>query len=481
MNRIRVLSVASEVFPLAKTGGLADVAGALPPALREHGVDMTTLMPGYPSVLAALRGLREIHTEGDFFGGPARFLAGNAAGLDLIVIDAPHLYGRPGNPYLGPDGQDWPDNALRFGALSWAASRFALGDIPFYAPDILHCHDWQAGLAPAYLAYDGRKRTPTLLTVHNLAYQGRFPRETIDALRLPPRAYDINGVEYYGGIGFLKAGLKFADRITTVSPTYAREMQMPGNGFGLDGLIAARSPDISGIVNGIDTAIWDPARDPRIASRFGPGSLAARAPNKAALQRRFGLEENPRRLLFGVVSRLVWQKGLDLLAAAIPALLRTGAQLAVLGNGETELEQRFSLIAAAAPSRLGCKLSYDEDLAHLMQAGADSILVPSRFEPCGLTQLCAQRYGALPLVAKVGGLADTVADPDEAGAAATGLHFLPVTRESLETALSRAGTLWTDQNRWQAMQRNAMNADVSWRGPGARYAALYRDVLARKI
>ena len=337
MTGIKVLAVVSEIYPLVKTGGLADVAGALPRALRKHGVETVTLVPGYPAVKAALGRTDEVLAVDDLFGGRARVLAADVGGLDLFVLDAPHLFGRPGNPYVADDGRDWPDNAFRFGALGWIAARIGAGDAPGFAPDILHGHDWQAGLAMAYLAYGGRRRPATVFTAHNLAYQGQFPADLLGRLHLPPHAYAIDGVEHYGAIGFLKAGLQLADRITTVSPTYAKEIQTAAGGCGLEGLLRARSGVLSGIRNGIDIDVWNPETDTRIAARFGPSSLPSRSPNKAELQRRFGLAQHPGRLLFGVVSRLAWHKGIDLLADAVPALVGRRAQLVVLGTGEPEM------------------------------------------------------------------------------------------------------------------------------------------------
>jgi starch synthase len=474
MKAIQVLAVASEIYPLVKTGGLADVVGALPLALRRINVATTTLVPGYPAVMAAIRAAEPQLAIDDLFGGGARVLRSQVANLDVFVLDAPHLFDRPGNPYTAPNGSDWPDNAFRFGALAWIATQIGLGAIAGYRPDIIHAHDWQAGLAMAYLAYQDQRRPATVLTVHNLAYQGQFSADLLQGLRLPPHAFSIDGVESYGNIGFLKAGLQFADRITTVSPTYAREIQGSENGCGLDGLLRARSGVLSGIRNGIDVDVWNPETDTRIASRFGLATLAARAPNKTALQRRLELREDPDRLLYAVISRLAWQKGLDLLADATPALIARGAQLAMLGSGDPELEQRFTALAREHAGQVGCFIGHDEDLAHLVQAGADAILVPSRFEPCGLTQLCAMRYGAVPIVAKVGGLADTVVD------LATGIQFHPVTRGALEAALHRTADLWSDRAAWQALRANAMQSDVSWAEPAEDFRRLYTGLLTPK-
>jgi len=480
---MRVLSVASEIYPLVKTGGLGDVIGALPTALAEYGVETVTLVPGYPAVLASLELQQSALALTDLFGGSARVLSGRANGLNILALDAPHLYGRSGNPYLGPDGRDWPDNAFRFAALAWTAARIGLGELPSFLPDVVHCHDWQAGLAPVYLAYVPGRRPATVMTVHNLAYQGLFPSSLLHALRLPDDAFQIEGVEFYGSIGFLKGGLQFADRITTVSPTYAREIQTSEFGFGLDGLLRARAAVISGIRNGIDSDVWNPLRDPFIPTPYGRSRLKAREANTTALRTRLGLETASQAPLFGVVSRLVPQKGLDLVADAASEFLGRGAQLAILGSGDADLEQRFAALAAAHPGRMGCVLGYDEALAHLIQAAADAILIPSRFEPCGLTQLCALRYGAIPVAARVGGLADTIVDAADANddSQATGFLFYPVTRDALETTLDRVLRVWSNRKTWRQMQVNGMRTDVSWKGPAQDYARLYDDLVVTKI
>jgi starch synthase len=475
-----VLSVASEMYPLIKTGGLADVVGALPGALAEEGVNVRTLIPGYPQVLDAIGDARALHTVTDLFDGHGRVLAAEVEGLDLLVLDAPHLYERPVNPYLGPDGKDWPDNAVRFAALARVAADIGLGALDGYRPDVVHAHDWQAGLTPAYLHYHEGARPGTVMTVHNLAFPGKVPREFLTRLGLPPDSYAIDGVEFHGTISLLKAGLQFADRITTVSPTYAAEIRTEEVGMGFAGLLRARASVLSGILNGIDTVIWDPAVDQLIAEPFDRTTLAKRAANKAALQARMGLAQDPAVLLFGVVSRLTWQKGMDLLLACLPVLRAVGAQLALVGAGEPEFETGFRTEAAYAPDWIGCVIGYDETLAHLLQAGADALLVPSRFEPCGLTQLCALRYGAVPVVARVGGLADTVIDANPAAlaaGAATGVQFAPVSAEMLDVALRRTVALYREPTVWCQLQRNGMASDVSWRGPARQYAALYRGLV----
>jgi starch synthase len=480
MSPIRALSVASEIYPIIKTGGLADVVGALPMALMAEAIETRTLVPGYPAVTGALEASHEVLDLPNFHGGPARLLSGSCAGIDLFVLDAAHLFARPGNPYVSPDGVDWPDNAIRFAALGRVAADIGQGSIPAFVPDIVHAHDWQAGLTHAYLHYSDRPRPGTVMTVHNLAYQGQFPRELLSDIGLPPDSFNIDGVEYYGSIGFLKAGLRFADRITTVSPTYALEIQGPEEGMGLDGLLRSRSDLLSGILNGIDTSVWNPATDPHLASCFDANRSENRALNKAALQRRLGLRVAPEAFLLGVISRMSWQKGLDLLLEALPAILNEPIQIAVLGNGETDLQDRYRAAAEANPEQIGVSVSYDESLAHLIQASVDALVVPSRFEPCGLTQLCALRYGAVPIVSRVGGLADTVVDADEpriSSGAATGIKFGPVTTENLTEALSRAHALFRKGSVWPQLQQNGMAVDVSWRNRASRYADLYRQIV----
>lgn len=479
MARLRVLSVASEIYPVIKTGGLADVTGALPAALAREGIDVTTLVPGYPAVRAALENGRAVVEIDDLFGGRARVVAGTAAGLDLFVVDAPHLFERDGGPYVGTDGRDYADNAFRFGALGRVGALLGTGALAGYAPDIAHVHDWQAGLLPAYLAYSPQRGPATVMTVHNLAFAGQFSPDVLAPLGLPPQAYAIDGIEWFGSISFLKAGLQFADRLTTVSPTYALEIATPAGGMGFDGLLRARANVFSGILNGIDADVWDPAHDPHIAAPYDAKHLDRRGANTAALRRRFALDADAGALLVGIVSRLSWQKGLDLLLDALPALIGRGLQFVVLGSGEAALESGFTNAVERYPGRIGVYIGYNESVAHLLQAGADVVLVPSRFEPCGLTQLCALRYGAIPVVARVGGLADTVIDANEmalTAGVATGVQFAPPSADALESGLVRAARLFAGAKTWQRMQRNAMAADVSWDRSGREYARLYREL-----
>jgi starch synthase len=479
---VPVLAVAAELFPIVKTGGLADVAGALPAALAGLGYVTRTLIPLYPPVRAALRAAQEVHRFTDLFGGSARLLAARTDGApELIVLDAPHLFDRPGGPYQSPAGADWPDNAFRFAALGWAARTIALGALADWRPAILHAHDWQAGLAACYLAFAEGTRPPTLFTVHNLAYQGRFPAGLLHDLRLPPSAWSVDGVEYYGGIGFLKAALYYSDALTTVSPTYAREIQTPEGGMGLDGLLRARAGRLRGIVNGIDEALWNPANDAALAAPYDASHLARREGNRAALRRRFALAASAAPL-FCVISRLAAQKGIDLLLAVLPRLLALGAQLIVLGSGEAALEGALTRWAETHPGRIGLHLGYDEALAHLLLAGSDAIIIPSRFEPCGLTQLYGLRYGTVPIVARVGGLADTVIDANlaalEAGVA-TGIVFAPHSEAALAEALARAVALHGVKARWQQMMRSGMAQHLGWSVRAAEYAELYRGLLYR--
>ncbi|MFY9970178.1 MAG: glycogen synthase GlgA [Roseiarcus sp.] len=479
MSGLKVLSVASEIFPLVKTGGLADVTGALPGALKPEDVVMRTLVPAYPALTAKLDEVSIAGEYSDLFGGPARVLAGVAAGLDLFAIDAPHLYDRPGNPYLRPDGLDWPDNAHRFAALARVGADIGLGAIGGFQPEVVHAHDWQAALAAAYLHFASGFRPATMVTIHNLAFQGHFPLSTFADLGLPERALTIDGVEYFGGVGYLKAGLRLADSITTVSPTYAREIMTPEFGMALDGLLRSRASVVHGILNGIDDAVWNPAADAALPQNYSALRIDMRARNKTALQSKLGLTPSPDRPLFAVVSRLSQQKGLDLMLPALTELVAKGGQFALLGSGERALEEGFAQAAATRAGSIGCVLGYDERLAHLFQAGADFIVVPSRFEPCGLTQLCALRYGATPIVSHVGGLADTVIDANDAATAAgvaTGVQFSPTSDEALSYALNRARELFHDRATMRRLRLNGMRADVSWRGPARRYAALYRSL-----
>jgi len=480
---LRVLAVASEMSPLVKTGGLADVVGALPAALAREGVETRTLIPGYPDVLAALGHGETVLSFDDLFGGPVWVHEGRLNDAIVYALVAPHLYARGGGLYADDTGVDYPDNAFRFAALAWVGAEIAQGAIAGFAPDVLHAHDWQAALAPAYLHYSGKPRPATIVTIHNIAFQGQFAKELLGALRLPPKSFVMDGVEYYGAIGFLKAGLQLCDRITTVSPSYAQEIETPEFGMGLDGLLRARADVVSGILNGVDEDVWSPATDGRIAATYDAETLARRVENKAALQKRFHLDADPEAFLLGVVSRMSWQKGHDMLLANLPTLMSRHAQLALIGTGDKHLEEGFLAAQDAYPGRVSVWIGYSEDMAHLIQTGADAFLVPSRFEPCGLTQLYALRYGAVPIVSRVGGLKDTIIDANEMAVqagVATGVQFSPPTAEALALALRQAEHFFEDKDTWRRLQLNGMSTDVSWRHPAQRYAALYREAVAAR-
>ncbi|MFT2213262.1 glycogen synthase GlgA [Rhizobium giardinii] len=478
---MEVLSVASEVFPLIKTGGLADVAGALPAALKPHGVRMRTLMPGYPVVMQKLRKPQKVGGFNNLFGHPASILAVDHQGLDLLVLDAPELFDRDGGPYLDKRGLDYTDNFRRFAALSLAAAEIAAGLLPSWKPDLVHVHDWQAALTPVYMRFGPAHGMPVVLTIHNIAFQGQFGPEVFPQLALPPEAFSVNFVEYFGDVGFLKGGLQTANAITTVSPSYAQEILTAQFGMGFDGLLTARLSHLSGIVNGIDTDVWNPQTDPHIAANYGPTTLKKREINRKALSEHFGFDNAPGPI-FCVVSRLTWQKGMDVLAEVIDDIVDNGGKLAVLGSGDASLESAFLTAAARHPGRVGMVTGYNEPLSHLMQAGADAILIPSRFEPCGLTQLYGLRYGCVPIVAHTGGLADTIIDANEAALAArvaTGFQFSPVSAASLRQALRRAFAAYRQPKVWARLQAQGMKSDVSWDLSAHRYADLYSSLLAK--
>lgn len=472
-----VLSVASEAFPLVKTGGLADVVGALPAALAGHDIAMSTVLPAYPGVKAKVGRLRKIHGYHDLLGEKAQLLETTVDSQRFILLDAPSLFDREGGPYSDTQGRDWDDNWLRFAALSKAASDLASGTVGT-GFDILHAHDWQAGLAPAYLRFASDRSVPSIMTIHNMAFQGQFPAEIFPRLGLPPSAWSVEGVEYYGDVGLLKAGMQTATAVTTVSPTYAREIRQPEFGMGLEGLVRVRSSDVHGILNGIDPAVWNPATDTLIPVPYSAKSLARRARNRIALESTFALDHD-HHPLFIVVSRLTWQKGMDVLADCVDELVAMGAKLALLGSGDAALEEGFLAASQRHPGRIGIRIGYDEPLSHLMQAGGDAILVPSRFEPCGLTQLYGLAYGCVPVVARTGGLADSVIDANDAAlshAAATGVLIDGVNHDALIGALRRTVRLHADRPVWQSLQRRGMRTDFSWTASARRYASLYADL-----
>jgi starch synthase len=476
--RGRVLSVASECVPLVKTGGLADVVGALPKALAAQGWDMRVLMPAYRGLLAKLPDAVAVWSGADVFGGPARVMAGQVDGIALLLLDAPHLYDRDGGPY-SVAGADHPDNPERFAALCWVAAQIARkGLSDGWRPGIVHAHDWQGGLAPAYLRFDAVPDVKTVITIHNIAFQGVTPAARLTSLRLPAHEFHAGSLEYYGNISTLKAGLVTADAITTVSPTYAEELMRPVFGMGLQGVIAARAARVHGILNGVDTEVWNPETDPLISS-YGPRTLARKAANRTALMAEFGLYDVPGPLAI-IVSRLTDQKGIDLIPAVLGDFVEAGGALAVLGSGDAQLESAMRTAAARYPGRVGVRIGYDEALSHRMFAGADAVLVPSRFEPCGLTQMYGLRYGALPVVAATGGLADTVitANPMAlATGAATGITFHPTDALAFGQALRRLCQIYADQPLWQSVQKQAMKQPVGWETSSTAYAHLYESLI----
>lgn len=479
---MRILHVAAEIFPLVKTGGLADVVGALPPALVQRGLDVRLLLPGLPQILAGVKDLTLVHRIGPIFSAAVVDLyIGHLpdSGLLAYVIDAPFLFRREGNPYVGPDGHDWSDNHRRFGLLGWVAAHLASGELDKgWIPEVVHAHDWHAGLAPVYMAQNPALKTKTVFTIHNLAFRGIFPIETHIDLGLPARKLTPHGIEFHGKLSFMKGGLVYSNKVTTVSPSYAREICTSEFGCGLEGVLGERKSDLSGILNGVDYAIWR-TNAPALAAPYSCDDLSGKRLCKQALLAEFGLSGEARGPLFAVVSRLTSQKGMDLLLAALPEIIRCGAQLVVLGTGDGELEAGFRYAAAAHPQSVAVHIGYDEEMSHRFMAGADVLLVPSRFEPCGLTQLYALRYGTLPLVRRVGGLADTVCDisPESLSAEkATGFVFDEASRYALAERVNQACAFYAQHDEWQKVQKRGMCQDYSWQGAAANYEALYRSM-----
>ncbi len=477
---MRVLFVTSEVAPLIKTGGLADVSAALPAALRSMGVDMRILLPGYPQ---ALKGLVNRHIAATFPAlpgfPPARLLADTlASGTPIWVIECPELYQRGGQPYQDENGLDWSDNALRFGLLSKIAALLGSADSPLdWKPDVVHCNDWQAGLTPAYLHF-AKGAAPCVMTVHNLAFQGIFPSQTAAQLALPVECFQPEGVEFYGKLSFIKAGLVYADHITTVSPSYAKEIQTDELGFGLQGLLSRRHDVLTGILNGIDTTEWNPATDPHLSQPYDASSISGKSANKLALQQRMGLHIAPEVPLFGLVSRFADQKGLDVILEIAPQLIALPAQLVLLGSGDAEMQRAALALSHQYSGQISTYVGFDESLAHLIEAGADIFLMPSRFEPCGLNQLYSQRYGTPPIVHATGGLIDTVVDCNNTSLArgdASGFVFDKMDVADLLAASRRALTVYHDKKSWRALQQNCMSKDFGW----DQSAAAYRDIYSR--
>ncbi len=478
---MNVLSVASEAYPVIKTGGLADVAGALPGALAPHGVVMTTLLPAYPVVKTRLGEGETVHAWKSLLGVEAHLTRHDHAGQAWLLLDAPTLYDRQGGPYTDAKGKDWPDNWRRFAALGLAACELAGGACKTVTPDLVHAHDWQAAMATVYMRYaEGRAAAvPSVLTIHNLAFQGRFGGEIFGQLGLPDAAWTMEGVEYWDDVSFLKGALLAATRITTVSPTYAEEIRTPDFGMGLEGIIQLRGDHVSGVVNGIDTDVWNPAADAALPAAYSAASLSARKASRKAVEKALGLKPG-KGPLFCVVSRLTGQKGIDVLADLFDDVVAMGVRLAILGAGDPAVEDKVKAGAARHPGKIGVHIGYDEAFSHLLQGGSDGILIPSRFEPCGLTQLYGLRYGCVPIVARTGGLADTVIDANTAAlkaGVATGFQFAGVTHDNLRHAIRRAVDIFADRSVWTKMQKCGMRCDVSWTGSGEAYAGLYKSLV----
>jgi len=480
---VRVLFATAEAYPLAKTGGLADVSRALPMALARRGVDVRLLLPCYPRALAEIEEPQIVAKLDPMLGiADATLVAGTLPGADLPVwlVDSPMLFRRDGGPYQDESGRDWPDNALRFAFLAHAGAGLAMGQTRVgWKPDVVHANDWHTGLLPLLLSLEATPRPSTVFTAHNLAFQGNFGLETWPSIGVPEH-YDVaDAIEFYGQVSFLKAGLRCADRVTTVSPTYAKEILTPDFGCGMDGDLRRRGTDFCGILNGIDDDLWNPVTDNHLPQTYSASSLSGKKTCKLVLQHELGLPINPEIPLIGFVSRLTGQKMVDVILSAMPWIAARGAQLVIDGEGDPALEAGLLEAQAAYGGQLAVTIGYDEPLAHRLQAGSDILLAPARFEPCGLTQLYAMRYGALPVVRRTGGLADTVVDAtirSIADRTATGFVFERANVAGLVSALDRALTLFREPLTWRRLQLNAMAQDFSWDASAAKYIALYSEV-----
>ena len=481
---MRVLFVTPECAPLVKVGGLGDVSAALPAALRAIDFDVRLLLPGYEAVMARLSDAAPLASL-DMLGQRVRLLeACTASSVPLIVLDCPPLFQRSGGPYQDQAGIDWPDNAARFGLFSRAAALLGSASSPLgWQPEVVHLHDWPAALAAAYLHYGHRPRSASIVTVHNLAFQGNFEPAVLPHLQLPPESYAPEGLEFHGHVSFLKAGLHYADGITTVSPSYAQEIQHEAAGAGMHGILRRRSRDLTGILNGIDTAEWDPATDRYLPAHYTADTLVRKADVKRALASRLQLKTAaPDVPLLGFVGRLTHQKGADLLAASVPDLLAMDVRMAVLGTGAREVEEALRGLADRYPGMVSVTIGFDESLAHLIEGGADLFIMPSRFEPCGLNQMYSQRYGTPPVAHATGGLVDTIVDCSEEtlkNRTATGFLFREASARALTAAVARALAVYRVPDRWRSLQRSGMTRDFSWTRPARQYAALYRQLAAR--
>ncbi|MFW2374048.1 MAG: glycogen synthase GlgA [Gammaproteobacteria bacterium] len=483
MNRI--LFVSSEVFPLIKTGGLGDVAGSLPRALYKNQQDVRILLPAYREVLSKIKRSKPV-ARLEYQGHSIRLLETTLPGshIKTWLVDYPPAYDRPGNPYLDAKGKPWDDNAFRFALFSQIAVDIAMGRCKLkWQPDIVHCNDWQSGLVPALLS-DEAKRPATVFTIHNLAYQGLFPFSTFDELKIAEKFRSYDALEYHGQLSFIKGGLNYADRINTVSPTYAREIQQPEFGYGLDGLLRYRKDRLSGILNGIDTRVWNPGQDPYLLQNYNRRSLSKKPENKTQLQRQLKLPVDETIPMFAMVSRLVEQKGLETILSSLDSVKDWPIQIVVLGTGEKKYEQALKAWAKKHPKQMAVIIGYDEQLSHRIEAASDMYLMPSTFEPCGLNQLYSLRYGSLPVARNVGGLADTVTDTTKAtikNKTANGFVVPDDSPKSLLTAMENAIAYYRQPAKWKQLQLNAMAQDHSWQKSAEQYTALYQQALQDRL
>ncbi|HZW13454.1 MAG TPA: glycogen synthase GlgA [Noviherbaspirillum sp.] len=479
----RVLIITSEAVPLIKTGGLADVITSLARTLRACGIDATVMMPGYPAALEHAQGLQDAGVLPDLPGGPGRLLHGVMPDVDVpvVLLRTPGFDCRTDNPYVNEEGEEYSDNAMCFGALAHAAARICAGGTALPVPHVVHVNDWHAGLVPALLRLNPGNEVGSLFTIHNLAFQGNYPLTLAGALGIPDAMCAADGVEFWGQLSFLKAGMRYADRISTVSATYAREILTPRFGHGMEGLLNERRNDLLAIRNGVDTSTWDPARDALIARQFSFDDMRGKTNCKRELQLLFNLPPDPFAPVLAVGSRITHQKMADVALASLPEVLEQypRAQCAVLGCGDHRYEKGFVELAERFPGRVAVHIGYDERRAHVLHAGADMLLHGSRFEPFGLTPLYSMRYGTIPIASRVGGIIDTVVDAGLSGAlpdGASGILFDGENAAGMTAAVSRAFELYVNPNEWHAMQRNAMSADFSWAEPTEKYITAYRDI-----
>lgn len=480
MPRPRLLFVCAEAYPLAKTGGLADVCAALPMALERAGIDVRLMLPGYRSALDDAAGKQDL---GTFADGARRVLARMPdTGLPVYLYDRADLFRRQGGLYQDADRHDWPDNHIRYGAFCKAAAELACnGDGEGWRPHLVHAHDWHTALLPALLALTPRPRVPSVLTIHNLAFQGNFALDACAAIGLPAALRDGGAAEFYGQFSFLKLGIAYANRLTTVSPTYAREILTPEHGAGMDGLLRSRAEHLVGILNGVCNEVWNPATDAHLPTRYSHDDIDGKRACKAAVQQELGLDPSDEKPLICFLNRLTHQKMADVVLAAMPAFAHSGFQFAVHGSGDRDFEHAFAAAAERTPG-VAVRIGYEEALAHRLNAGADISLTASRFEPCGLTTMYAMRYGTLPLTRPVGGLADTVVDASGTidGDGATGFTFSKPDAAGLLSGLGRVAELFRDQSAWRRMQRSAMTRDFGWDMSARQYIDVYDSLLPRE-